>query len=73
MRQLLQYFLVDTWMMSLDLNIYQQHFDPYTRGAVRRGEAEGVVEGVSGEVDHEVIPPSRCLIVTSMASRVRRG
>ena len=40
------------------LEYIQQHFDPYTRGAVRRGEAEGVVEGVAEEVHHEVIPPA---------------
>jgi len=42
---------------ELGLEYMQQHFDPYTRRAVRRGEAEGVVERVAEEVDHEVIPP----------------
>ena len=58
---------------ELGLVYIQQHFDPHTRGAVRRGEAEGVAEGVAAEVDHKVITPPRCLIVSSMASRVRRG
>ena len=59
---------------DLGLEYIQQHFDIYTRGAVRRGEAEGVVEGVAEEVGHEVIPPppTQCLIVATMASRVRR-
>jgi len=42
---------------GLGLEYIQQHFDPYTRGAVRRDEAEGVVEGVAEEICHDVISP----------------
>jgi len=47
---------------ELGLEYMQQHFEPYTRGAVRRGEAEGVVEGVAEEIDHEMIPPRGVLL-----------
>ena len=56
------YLLVDTWIVSLDLN-NTATFGPYARGVVRRGEARGVVEEVAEEVGHEVIPPPRCLMV----------
>ena len=51
----------------LGLEYIQQHFEPYTRGVVRRRTA-GVIEGVAEKVDY--IPPAWCLIVNGHSSHV---
>jgi len=58
---------------ELGLEYMKQHFEPYTRGAVRRvTEGPEIIEGVIEEVIEgaEVNHPPRCLIVDGHSSHV---
>jgi len=57
---------------ELGLEYMQQHFEPYTRGAIRRAADGSRVEEVIEEVTEgaEVNPPPRCLIVDGHSSHI---